>query len=184
MATRNFGSLLDGLAGRGDAVDPAELDSERMRELAMCAQRLIDAGRRATSVTSMSARARKRALRIFREHHRPENAMGSILRLVLDSFQGMTPALRRAGGSSTRFLKFEGDIVVELQVAPDSRGVELRGQVTAPGQPEGVSIPVRLTVGNRERVGKVDPDGTFVFRNVARGAVTLHVLGARVEVDL
>ena len=128
MAIHNFGTLLNHLAGRGSLADSSALDSE----MAQAAQRLIDAGRRATTAAKPSNRLQKRALRIFRDHHRPESALSAVLRLVVDSLQGMAPAVRRAGGSSVRFLKFEGSIVVELQVSPDARGLELRGQVTVP----------------------------------------------------
>jgi hypothetical protein len=186
MAIHNFGTLLDHLTGRGRLAGSSALDSE----LAHSAQQLIDAGRRATTAAKPSKRLQKRALRIFRDHHRPENSLSAVLRLVVDSFQGMALAVRREGGSSVRFLKFEGKIVVELQVSPDARGLELRGQVTVPHDPaqrelaEDAAISIGLTAGSRERAGTVAADGTFVFRNVPRGAISLRVLDSRIEIEL
>ena len=180
MANNNFASLLDHFAGRGKQLDAAILESD----LARAAQRLVETGRRATTAAKLSKRTKKRALRIFREHHLPESALGSMLRLVLDSFQGMTPALRRGSAASIRFLKFEGAAVVELQVAPDTRGLEIRGQITAPGRIESTTVAIRLTAGGRDRLGTVAENGTFVFRNVPRGRVTLQVLDVQFEIDL
>ena len=102
----------------------------------------------------------------------------SLLKLVLDTLSAPAPALRRSGRTTTRFLRFEGAAVLELQVRRVGRSYELRGQVTPP------AADAVLLAGDRERRIEVAADGTFVFRGVPSGAATLTVGDARVEIEI
>jgi hypothetical protein len=115
-----------------------------------------------------------RAMRIFREFAR---ARPSVLRLVLDSLAGAAPVpALRARAARTRFLRFEGEVTVEVEVSVARRGLDVRGQVT----PRGDAAEVRLR-GRRVRRAAVAADGTFVVRGVSPGPVVLEVGRLRTE---
>jgi len=158
MASRDphLAAILDGLLGRGPVVPGAHEGAER----------LLAAGRRALASAPPGRRAMARAMRIFREATKPR---ASLLRLVLDSLLAPAPALR-ASAATGRFLRFEGAVTVELQLAPAARGIDLRGQLT----PAGYAAEV-VVAGKRRRRARVAPDGSFVMRGVPRGTVTLEV---------
>ena len=113
------------------------------------------------------ARARRRAIALFRREQRPQPGL---LRLVLDSLLKAAPALR-AAGTATRYLRFEGDVTLELQVAPRKHGVELRGQIT----PADAASEVTVLSTKVQRRVRVQEDGTFVFRLVSRRKVDLQI---------
>ena len=168
-------SLFDHLAGRDDPRVVRHLtDCPPCAARAAWASRLIAAGRRAGSAPRPSRRALARAASIFRRHHRAPQP--SVLQLVLDSLLRPAPALRAATAAPTRFLRYEGEATLELQITPVGRRVELRGQVT----PADVASEVVLRAGTVRRRRKLAADGTFVIRAVPRGEVEIEVGPVRV----
>ena len=168
-----FAALLDLAAGRGtEPVRGHVAACAHCRRLHENVERLVAAGRRARPV-SLSTRARRRVQRIFRDHFRPKV---SLLDLVLDSLWRPAPALRTAAAPA-RFLRFEGDVQVELEITPSRRGVDLRGQLT----PAGYAREVLLTVAGKRRRARVAADGTFLLRGVPRREVQLEIGAARIE---
>ena len=168
----DFATLLDHFAGRPEA----GLDDQPGSALADQAKRLVETGRRALAAPRPGKRLLKRARRIFLEHRAPPKT--SLLRMVLDSLLTPAPAVRaEAQAAEQRFLRFEGDVVVDLQVSPKSGSrVELRGQVT----PADAATQVFLHAGKRTIRTQVHGDGTFLMRSVPRGEVDLVVGGARI----
>jgi len=168
----SFARILDHLAGREDAAVARFLAGEP--EVAERARRLLDAGRRAMRAPQPSRKALRRAARIF---SRRETPRPSVLGLVLDSLLRPAPALRTAATQRVRFLRFEGEAKVELQIAPVHGGVELRGQVT----PADFSVEVVVRWDGGQRKGKVDSNGTFHFARLPRRTVDLEIGAATIR---
>ncbi|MGQ0615218.1 MAG: hypothetical protein ACT4PV_15905 [Planctomycetaceae bacterium] len=161
----DFADLLEEAAGRGSAADSAHLAScARCREQLAGAERLLDAGRRAVASPAPSQRLLARAVRLFREADSPR------LRLAFDSFLHMAPALRSLAAAPPRFLRFEGAATVELQVSRTTRGFDVRGQVT----PADFTKEVAFVAGPTVRRAKVESDGSFLLRRLARGCYRLE----------
>jgi hypothetical protein len=170
----SFADLMDHLAGRPDARVAAHLEAcPACAEAAAAAARVIAAGRRAATAPAPTKRALKRAGRIFRDARRAE-APG-LLELVFDSFLKPVAAVR-SGAAAARFLRYEGDVTVEIEVREGVRGRDLRGQLT----PKGYAKEVTLVAGRVRRRARVEPDGTFVLRAVPRGEAELRIGPARV----
>jgi anti-sigma factor RsiW len=159
---------MDQLSGRESRATTTHLSAcASCRARADESQRLLGAGRRALSVPALSSRAKKRAVALFRREQRPRPG---VLRLVLDTLLRPAPALR-APGTAARYLRFEGDVTVELQVSPQTRGVELRGQIT----PADAASEVIALSGKARRRARIEKDGTFVFRALPRRKMDLQV---------
>jgi hypothetical protein len=105
----------------------------------------------------------------------------SFLQLVFDSFlKPATADAIRAGALTSRFLRFSGDVELEIEVREGASGAELRGQLT----PADYATEVMVTAGKARRRAKVQADGTFVLRNVPRKTVEIRVGNSRVVTDL
>ncbi len=161
-------ALMDQRSGRKSQATATHLSAcAACRARADESQRLLEAGRRALSVPALSSRAKKRAVALFRREQQPQPGL---LRLVLDTLLRPAPALR-AAGTAVRYLRFDGDVTVELQVAPQKRGVELRGQITPA---DAASEVIALSAKARRRA-RVEKDGTFVFRSLPRQKMDLQI---------
>jgi hypothetical protein len=170
-----FELLLDRAAGRTAPVDEAHLrECGGCREAFEAARRLVAAGRRALAEHGPGRRAMARAMRLFREG---AGKTRIALRPVLDSLLAPAPALRSGSRAPSRFLRFEGPAVVELQVSGGPGGTELRGQVT----PRDFAAEVTLTAGRVRRRAAVEPDGTFLFLRAPKGPVRLLVGRAMID---
>jgi hypothetical protein len=173
----DYGAILDHLAGRTDETVVAHLaQCAACAAAAQKAARLLEAGRRAVAEPKPSRRALKLALQAFRGETGP-----SFLQLVFDSF--MKPATAegiRSGALTSRFLRFTGDVNVEIEVKEGASGAEIRGQLT----PANHAPEVVLTAGKVRRRAKVNADGTFVLRNVPKKTVEIRVGTSRVVTDL
>ena len=164
----SLAALMDQRSGRESRATAAHLSAcASCRARADEARRLIEAGHRALAVPALSSRSKKRAVALFRREQRQQPGL---LRLVLDSFLKPAPALRTAG-TAARYLRFEGEVTVELQIAPRKRGVELRGQITPAGF---ASEVIALSARARLRA-PVEKDGTFVFRSLPRRKLDLQI---------
>ncbi|MFQ5843949.1 MAG: hypothetical protein ACE5JG_03075 [Planctomycetota bacterium] len=161
-------ALLDLAAGREGPARAHLASCTRGGELGGGLRRLVAAGRRAAAAPRLSGRARRRALRVFREQVRPAP---SLLRLVVDSWLRAAPALRAGARAPARYLRFEGEVQVEIQVTAGARGRDLRGQLTPPDfAPEVVAV-----AGRTRRRAPVAGDGTFLLRGVPRRTVELQI---------
>ncbi|HEX5137880.1 MAG TPA: hypothetical protein VFY93_12965 [Planctomycetota bacterium] len=172
-----YALLLDHVAGREDPeVAVHILGCAECSAAAAQARRLVEAGRRAMAEGKPSRRAMKLAMQAFRGEPAP-----SFLQLVFDSFlKPATAEAIRAGALSSRFLRFSGDVTVELEIREGGRGAEVRGQIS-PGNfaPEVVAIS-----GKTRRRAKVGEDGTFVLRNLPRKTVEFRIGNTRAVTDL
>ncbi len=172
-----FAALLDHLAGRADEQVVAHLaQCPACAAAAQKAARLLDAGRRAAKEGKPSRRAIRLAMLAFRGEKAP-----FLLQLVFDSFR--TPATAegiRSGALTSRFLRFSGDVNVEIEVREGAGGADVRGQLL----PADYAREVTLLAGKTRRRSKVDADGTFVLRKVPRKAVELRVGIARIQAEL
>jgi hypothetical protein len=172
-----YGAILDHLAGREDKeVALHILGCAECQAAAAKARRLLDAGRRALAEPKPSRRAMKLAMQAFRGETGP-----SFLQLVFDSF--MKPATAeaiRSGALTSRYLRFTGDVNMEIEVREGASGAEIRGQLT----PANYAPEVVLTAGKARRRAKVAADGTFVLRNVPKKTVEIRVGNSRVVTDL
>lgn len=173
----DFTTLLDHLAGRADAAIVAHLaECPACAAAAQKAARLLEAGRRAVLEPKPSRRALKLAMQAFRGERPP-----SFLQLVFDSFlKPATADAIRAGALTSRFLRFTGDVNMEIEVREGASGADLRGQLT----PADFAKEVTLLAGKGRRRAKVAADGTFVLKNVPRKTVEIRVGNARVVTDL
>jgi anti-sigma factor RsiW len=171
------GAILDHVAGHEDKeVALHLLGCAECQAAAAQARRLLDAGRRAMAEPKPSRRAMKLAIQAFRGETGP-----SFLQLVFDSF--MKPATAeaiRSGALTSRFLRFTGDVNMEIEIKEGASGAEVRGHLT----PANFAPEVVITAGRARRRAKVQADGTFVFRNVPRKTVEIRVGNARVVTDL
>jgi anti-sigma factor RsiW len=167
---------MDHLAGRKDARVAAHLEAcPACAEAAAAAARLLAAGRRAAAAPVPTKRALARAERIFRDARAARAP--SLLELVFDSFlKPVTAAAVRSGAVAARFLRFAGDVTVELEVREGARGRDVRGQLT----PRDYAQEVTLRAGKVGRRAKVEPDGTFVLRAVPRGEVEIRIGSVRI----
>jgi len=172
-----FAQLLDHVAGREDQeVAVHILGCGACASAAAGARRLLEAGRRAMAEPKPSRRAMKLAMQAFRGEGAP-----SFLQLIFDSFlRPATAEAIRAGALASRFLRFSGEVTVELEIKEGGRGAEVRGQLTPPDYaPE-----VILVCGKTRRRAKVSADGTFVLKNVPRKTVEIRVGNTRAVTDL
>lgn len=173
----DLATLLDHLAGRADEQVVAHLaQCSACAAVAQRAARLLEAGRRAAAEPKPSRRALRLAMQAFRGEKGP-----SLLKLVFDSF--LTPATAegiRSGALTSRFLRFSGDINVEIEVREGAGGAEVRGQLLPPD----CAKVVTLLAGKVLRRAKVSADGTFVLRRVPRKAVEIRVGNARIRTEL
>jgi hypothetical protein len=174
----DFAALLDHVAGREDQeVAVHILGCPKCSEAAAKARRLLEAGRRAAAEPKPSRRAMRLAIQAFRGEAAP-----SFLQLVFDSFlRPATAEAIRAGALSSRFLRFSGDVTMEVEVKEGARGTaEIRGQLTPPD----FAKEVTAISGKTRRRAKVLADGTFLLRNVPRRTVELRVGNTRAVTDL
>jgi len=177
MTTRHvsFPVLLDHLAGREDPAVASHVAScTACAALATAGRRLLAAGRSALAAPRPTRRALRRAQQIFKEAQ--AKPRGTWLTLVLDSLARPAPALRQKGKGPVRFLRFEGDVTVELSVTPGARGLDVRGQIL----PADFAAEVVL---DGKRRASVDAEGTFVLRGVPRRRVELRIGPARFHLD-
>ncbi len=172
-----YAFLLDHVAGREDKeVAVHILGCAECQAAAAKARRLIDAGRRAAAEPKPSKRALKIAMQAFRGEPAP-----SFLQLIFDSF--MKPATAeaiRSGALTSRFLRFTGNVNVEIEVKEGASGAEIRGLIT----PANHAPEVVVIAGKTRRRSKVAADGTFVLRNVPKKTVEIRVGSSRVVTDL
>jgi len=122
-----------------------------------------------------SKRALSRALRIFRDHHRPDRP--GLLHLVLDSLLRPVPAVRSTAATPPRYLRYDGQITVELQLTAGSRGIDLHGQLTPPDYAREVEVCAGDRVLRRARVGV---QGHFEMTNLPRREVEVRIGEARI----
>lgn len=173
-----FAAILDHVAGREDkGVAVHILGCAACAGEAAKARRLLESGRRAMAEPEPSKRAHRLAMEAFRGGE----AAPSLLQLVFDSF--LKPATAegiRAGALASRFLRFSGDVTVEIEVREGARGADLHGQLA----PAAYATAVSLVAGKTRRSAKVLADGTFVLRNVPRKTVELRIGSARIVTDL
>jgi hypothetical protein len=173
----DFAALLDHLAGREDPDVATHLGAcAACAKAAKAAGQLLAAGRRAAAEPPPSRRALRLAMKAFRA---PKTS--SLLELLFDSF--LKPAAAqaiRAGALSSRFLRFGGEVTVELEVREGARGADVRGQLT----PKDYAGEVRLESGKVRRRARVAADGTFVLRSVPRKPVEITVGASRIRVEL
>lgn len=172
-----FAAILDHLAGR--------VDEQVVIHLAQCsacaaaaqkAARLLEAGRKATAEPKPSRRALRLAMQAFRGEKGP-----SFLQLVFDSFlKPATAQAIRSGALTARFLRFSGEVSMEIEVKEGARGAEVRGQLSPPDY----ATEVVLVAGKVRRRAKVAADGTFALRDVPRKAVEIRVGSARAQTEL
>jgi len=169
--------LLDHLAGRADEAVVAHLaQCAACAAAAQKAARLLEAGRRAAAAPKPSRRAFRIAMQAFRGEKAP-----AFLQLVFDSFlKTATAHAIRSGALTSRFLRFTGDVDMEIEVKEGARGAEVRGQL----RPANCAGEVTLLAGKTRRRAKVGADGTFVLRNVPRKTVEIRVGTARAVTDL
>jgi len=168
-------ALLDHLArGPDSQVEEHVATCARCAAEADRARRLLAAGRRAAAAPMPPQRVLRKALLAFRGARRADAP--SYLALVLDSLLRPAPALRAAGAQTSRFLRYEGDLVVEIEVTPGTGGTELRGQLTPPDYADEVT----LVCGRVTRRAAVGPEGTFVLRRVPRRAVEMRIGKSRI----
>lgn len=172
-----FGALLDHVAGREDAQIVAHIKGcSACAAAARKAARLLEAGRRAMAEPKPSRRALSLAMKAFRGEQAP-----SLLKLVFDSFlKPATAEALRAQALAARFVKFSGEVTVEMEVREGARGAEVRGQLT----PADYAPEVTLVAGKVLRRAKVAADGTFVLRGVPRKAVEFRIGAARIQTEL
>lgn len=164
-------ALFDHAAGRSDASLRAHLAScERCAAPAAGARRVVEIGRRALAGPRPARRHMRAAIRAFRQAR--ENWGNSLLKLVLDSMLRPAPApALRAGASPPRFLRYEGEVTVELQITSAARGVSLLGCVSPPDRAD----EVILTAGSTQRRTLVDKTGMFALRRVPRRELELRI---------
>jgi hypothetical protein len=172
-----YGALLDHLAGREDPdVAVHILGCPSCSAAAAKARLVLEAGQRAMAEPKPSRRAMKLAMQAFRGEAAP-----SFLQLVFDSFlKPATAEAIRAGALDSRFLRFSGDVTMELEVKEGGRGADVRGQIS----PADFAAEVVAVSGKTRRRAKVGADGTFVLKNVPRKTVELRVGNTRAVTDL
>ena len=175
-----FLALMDHCSGRTDpAVDAHTGSCARCTAVATEARRIVEAGRRAAAAPRLTRRGLQRALAVFREAQTKRRP--SLLGLVFDSLASPAPALRSHAPALNRFLRFEGEVAVEIEVSAAARGVDLRGQLTPPD----FCAEVVVAAGKVSRRARVAPDGTFVLRAVPRRKIDLTLGTSRIaELDL
>ena len=173
----DYAALLDHLAGRTDEQVVTHLaQCSACAAMAQKAARLLEAGRKATAEPKPSRRALRLAMQAFRGEKGP-----SLLQLVFDSFlKPATAQAIRSGALTARFLRFSGEVGMEIEIREGARGAEVRGQLT----PADFATEVVLVAGKVRRVAKVAADGTFLLRNVPRKAVEFRVGNARAQTEL
>ncbi|MHC4957759.1 MAG: hypothetical protein ACYTGN_05235 [Planctomycetota bacterium] len=167
---KDFSDYLERLARSPGDVPPEDLSDDEARR----ARRLLEAARRAAEAPELSRRARKAALKAFRAESAPDPGR---LCLVFDSWAQAGQPVRTSAQPVRRFLRFEGNVSVDMQVTPAERGVDVRGHV----DPANATPAVILRCEGRERSATVSPDGTFVLRRVSNGIYTLLVGRLRFE---
>ncbi len=172
------------------AVDEAPPGAQRhVARCAPCARRLdgareiVAAGRRLAAAPVLERRHVNAAVRIFRRTR--TTWLETSLRLVTDLLlAGPTPALRDgATAATTRFLRFEGRLTLELQIAhePGARTFSLHGCALPATDAGGEAL---LVGDDGELRAPIDDLGGFSFRGVRAGAYELRigsVATARVE---
>jgi len=176
MRHADFTQLLDHLSGRGRR--PVAGHIERCLACTESLERarlILEAGRRAMKAPKPSKRAIGRAMRLFRDFHRPPRP--GFLRLVLDSFLQPAPAVRSTAANPPPFLRFDGQITVELQLTAGSRGVDMHGQLTPPDCAREIEVRAADRVLRRARVGS---EGHFEMTNLPRREVEIRIGEARI----
>jgi len=165
MGSGNHDALiqaLEALRGRGEPpADPA-----RLRE----ARSLLARGAAVAAEANVPRAWIRRACRLAKRK-KPAFA------LVFDSWFEPRPALRRAAADASRFLRFEGPVVVDLEVSV------ARGRATVLGQlePPDAAKEVSLRAGGRTRKARVGADGTFRVGSLPRGRADLEIGGRTIE---
>jgi len=157
--------MLDALSGRQPW--PATVDAEQRAR----AERLLERARSVHAEAPASKRALRAALRIFRAHRKERTARPGLLRLVFDSWLEPAPAVRGAGGESSRFLRFDGKCRLEIQMRSTARGVELFGQV----DPSDFAPEARAEYADKVRRAAIDPEGSFHFARLPHGALRIRI---------
>jgi hypothetical protein len=172
-----YALLLDHVAGREDPeVAVHILGCPSCSAAAAKARHLLEAGRRAMAEPKPSRRALKLAMQAYRGEPAP-----SFLQLVFDSFlKPATAEAIRAGALTARFLRFSGDVTMELEVKEGARGAEVRGQIS----PANFATEIVAVSGKTRRRAKVGADGTFVLKNLPRKTVEFRIGSARAVTDL
>jgi hypothetical protein len=99
-----------------------------------------------------------------------------VLRLVLDTLLRPAPALRTTRAAPTRFLRYEGEVTVEIQLGAGSRGVDLLGQLT----PATHAREVEAIWDAGRRRARIDDEGVFRLRNLPRREIELRIGTTRI----
>ncbi len=169
MAHPGFAALMDLAAGRElKAAATHVIECAACRAALAEARILIASGRRATMAPKPSRSARRRALRVFRDHF-ATGRRGFVV--AIDSWLRPALAVRGAATDQTRYLKFDGPVTIELYLTRVSRGWRVLGHVTP-------WVPVAKD-GDALKVGA---DGRFSV-GIVRGAFTLEVEGETLSVE-
>jgi RNA polymerase sigma factor (sigma-70 family) len=173
----DFAALLGHLAGRTDEQVVSHVaHCSSCAAAAQKAARLLEAGRRAVAEPKPSRRALSLARQAFVTGRTP-----SLLELVFDSFRSPATAEGiRSGALTSRYLRFAGDVHVEIEIREGARGTEVRGQLTPPSY----AAEAALFAGKVRRRAKVSADGSFLLRNVPRKTVEIRVGNARIQTEL
>jgi hypothetical protein len=175
-------TVLDYLEGRLDAAQARRLEEHlagpcrECRERVAAAARLVDLMRSDRSMEPDPS-LRGRALDVFAEHVRPDDARGWIERaaaLLFDSVAAPAPVLARRAVGDVRRLRYAlGTDELEIEIEPVAEGLfALRGQLVAPDPP---ACRVHGTAGGEAFEARVDADGLFAAESLPGGAWTLTV---------
>jgi len=165
--------LLEALSGRQPWPESVDAD-QRAR-----AERLLDRARSVHAEAPAPKRALRGAMRIFRADRQQRTSRPGLLRLVFDSWLEPAPAVRGAGGESSRFLRFDGACRLEIQVRSTARGVELFGQV----DPSDAAREARAEYAAKDRRVPIDPVGSFHFPRLPHGPLRIWI-GDVVNVEI
>ncbi len=175
----SFERLLRHAAGEpDDIIDRALAESRELRNVYEKVSRMVRIKRRAgpRPVATNSNWLERRVI----DATPSDAAAAPSLKLVFDSFAANALALRSTSTRDIRFLRYDGEFSVEIQVKPDGRGAELRGQISpCDATSGGILIPQ----GCIEHEFAVAEDGTFRLSCLNGDAVDIDFGPARI-VDL
>ncbi len=173
----SFEALLRHAAGRRDPKIASAIEaSPELKELAAKLSRMVQLSRR-NEDDGRSSPERQYFRRLAPDDGRAPVSASPSLQLAFDSRAGNAAALRSIATRDVRFMRYEGEYSVELQIRADSGGTEVRGQVSPHGAATwGIIIPG----GSLEREFSIAQDGTFVVRGLHRECVEIDFGSARI----
>ncbi len=171
-ADLSFDRLLRYATGRRDeSLEAAMEASPDLRELADQLSRMVSISRRSTTGMELPVAGSWFQRQLLADDGTPIPPT-ALLKLVFDSWSGEATALRAVATQDVRFLRYDGEFSVELQVRTDGGSTEIRGQVTPHRAATwGVLVPN----GHIEREFRIAEDGTFVVGDLPAQPIELDL---------